>query len=52
MSFQISIASAADVARMAEWAADEGWTVVLSHERDHPIGRLVRDRDRYRYEGG
>jgi glyoxylase-like metal-dependent hydrolase (beta-lactamase superfamily II) len=31
-------------------AADEGWTVVLSHEKDHPIGRLVRDRDRYRYE--
>jgi glyoxylase-like metal-dependent hydrolase (beta-lactamase superfamily II) len=33
-------------------AADEGWTVVLSHEREHPIGRLVRDRDRYRYEAG
>ena len=32
-------------------AADEGWTIVLSHERVHPIGRLVRDRDRYRYEG-
>ena len=31
-------------------AADEGWIVVLSHERDHPIGRLVRDRDRFRYE--
>ncbi|HSK51973.1 MAG TPA: MBL fold metallo-hydrolase, partial [Clostridia bacterium] len=31
-------------------AADEGWIVVLSHEKDHPIGRLVRDRDRYRYE--
>jgi glyoxylase-like metal-dependent hydrolase (beta-lactamase superfamily II) len=31
-------------------AADEGWTVVLSHERMHPIGRLVRDRDRFRYE--
>ncbi len=31
-------------------AADEGWTVVLSHEREHPIGRLVRDRDRFRYE--
>ena len=23
---------------------------VLSHERDQPIGRLVRDRDRFRYE--
>jgi glyoxylase-like metal-dependent hydrolase (beta-lactamase superfamily II) len=31
-------------------AADEGWTIVLSHEREHPIGRLVRDRDRYRYD--
>jgi glyoxylase-like metal-dependent hydrolase (beta-lactamase superfamily II) len=33
-------------------AADEGWIVALSHEKDHPIGRLVRDRDRYRYEAG
>ena len=31
-------------------AAEEGWIVVLSHERDQPIGRLVRDRDRFRYE--
>ena len=31
-------------------AADEGWTVVLSHEKTHPIGRLVRDRDRFRYQ--
>jgi glyoxylase-like metal-dependent hydrolase (beta-lactamase superfamily II) len=31
-------------------AADEGWTVVLSHEARAPIGRLVRDRDRFRYE--
>jgi glyoxylase-like metal-dependent hydrolase (beta-lactamase superfamily II) len=31
-------------------AADEDWIVVLSHERDRPIGRLVRDRDRFRYE--
>jgi glyoxylase-like metal-dependent hydrolase (beta-lactamase superfamily II) len=41
------------VARKAELfaqAADEAWIVVLSHERDHPIGRLVRDRDRFRYE--
>lgn len=28
-------------------AADEGWTVVLSHETTRPIGRLVRDRDRF-----
>lgn len=31
-------------------AADEGWIVVLSHELQRPIGRLVRDRDRFRYE--
>ena len=30
-------------------AADEGWVVVLSHEPVTPIGRLVRDRDRFRY---
>jgi glyoxylase-like metal-dependent hydrolase (beta-lactamase superfamily II) len=31
-------------------AASEGWTIVLSHETAHPIGRLVRDRDRFRYD--
>jgi hypothetical protein len=31
-------------------AADEEWQVVLSHEPVTPIGRLVRDRDRFRYE--
>lgn len=31
-------------------AADEGWLVALSHECAQPIGRLVRDRDRFRYE--
>jgi hypothetical protein len=31
-------------------AADEGWTIVLSHEVNAPVGRLVRDRDRFRYE--
>ncbi len=31
-------------------AADEGWIVVLSHERRHPVGRLVRDRDRFAFE--
>jgi glyoxylase-like metal-dependent hydrolase (beta-lactamase superfamily II) len=31
-------------------AADENWIVVLSHEGTHPIGRLVRDRDRFQYE--
>lgn len=31
-------------------AADEGWLVVLSHERRHPVGHLARDRDRFRWE--
>jgi hypothetical protein len=30
-------------------AADEDWTIVLSHEVRQPVGRLVRDRDRYRW---
>jgi len=41
------------VARKAELfarAADEDWIVVLSHERARPVGRIVRDRDRFRYE--
>ena len=32
--------------------ADEEWTIVLSHERFHPVGRLVADRDRYRFAAG
>ena len=31
-------------------AAEEGWLVALSHEADDPVGRLVADRDRYRFE--
>ena len=31
-------------------AADEGWLIVLSHEAKSPVGRLVRDRDRFRFE--
>ncbi|MDP8905405.1 MAG: MBL fold metallo-hydrolase [Chloroflexota bacterium] len=31
-------------------AAEEGWTVVLSHEPRRPIGRFVAERDRYRFE--
>ncbi|MFI5227309.1 MAG: MBL fold metallo-hydrolase [Candidatus Limnocylindrales bacterium] len=31
-------------------AVDGGWLIALSHERDHPVGRLLRDRDRFRYE--
>jgi glyoxylase-like metal-dependent hydrolase (beta-lactamase superfamily II) len=30
-------------------AADEGWYVTLSHESKHPIGRVERDRDRFRF---
>lgn len=41
------------VARKAELfrqAAEERWTIVLSHEPRTPIGRLVPERDRYRFE--
>ena len=31
-------------------AADEDWLVALSHEPLKPLGRLRRDRDRFRYE--
>ena len=31
-------------------AAAEDWTIVLSHESVTPIGRLVPDRDRFRFE--
>jgi glyoxylase-like metal-dependent hydrolase (beta-lactamase superfamily II) len=41
------------VARKAELfaqAVEEDWIVVLSHEAHRPVGRLVVDRDRFRYE--
>ena len=31
-------------------AADEGWTVVASHEPGAAVGRLIPDRDRFRFE--
>lgn len=31
-------------------AAEEDWIIALSHEAVHPIGRLVRDGDRFRFE--
>jgi glyoxylase-like metal-dependent hydrolase (beta-lactamase superfamily II) len=31
-------------------AVEESWTVVLSHEAEVPVGRMVADRDRYRFE--
>ncbi len=36
-------------AELFRQAADERWTIVLSHEVEHPIGRLEPDRDRYRF---
>ena len=33
-------------------AAAEGWTIVLSHERLQPVGRLVADRDRFAFQPG
>jgi glyoxylase-like metal-dependent hydrolase (beta-lactamase superfamily II) len=30
-------------------AVDEDWVIVLSHEAEHPIGRIERDRDRFKY---
>jgi glyoxylase-like metal-dependent hydrolase (beta-lactamase superfamily II) len=31
-------------------AADDGWLIALSHERDHPVGTITRDRDRFAYQ--
>jgi glyoxylase-like metal-dependent hydrolase (beta-lactamase superfamily II) len=31
-------------------AADEGWLIALSHEHDHPVGTIRRDRDRFAYQ--
>ncbi len=37
-------------AELFRQAADEDWTVVLSHEPRRPVGRLLPDRDRFRFE--
>lgn len=37
-------------ARLFAQAADEGWTIVLSHEPRTPVGRLVRDRGRFTFQ--
>ena len=43
-----------DSVRAKEWlfsmAAAEEWIVVLSHEPKHPIGSILRDRNRFSYE--
>jgi glyoxylase-like metal-dependent hydrolase (beta-lactamase superfamily II) len=31
-------------------AAAEEWTIVLSHEPEHPVGRILRDRDRFSFQ--
>jgi glyoxylase-like metal-dependent hydrolase (beta-lactamase superfamily II) len=42
--------SVSQKAELFAQAADERWLIVLSHERERPIGRLERDRDRFRFE--
>jgi glyoxylase-like metal-dependent hydrolase (beta-lactamase superfamily II) len=37
-------------AELFRQAVDEDWLIVLSHERRTPVGRLVPDRDRFRFE--
>jgi glyoxylase-like metal-dependent hydrolase (beta-lactamase superfamily II) len=37
-------------AELFSQAVDEDWLIVLSHEARTPVGRLVRDRDRFRFE--
>jgi len=42
--------SVAGKAALFARAADEGWTIVLSHEARVPVGRLVPDRDRFAWQ--
>ena len=37
-------------ASLFKQAAEEGWTVVLSHEPRQPVGRFIADRDRFSFE--
>lgn len=41
--------SVAQKAELFARAVDEDWVIVLSHESEHPIGRIARERDRFRY---
>jgi len=36
--------------RLFAQAVEEDWLIVLSHEARHPVGRLVPDRDRFRFK--
>ena len=42
--------SVAQKATLFARATEERWTVVLSHERERTVGRLVPDRDRFAWE--
>jgi glyoxylase-like metal-dependent hydrolase (beta-lactamase superfamily II) len=44
------LTSVARKAALFRRAAAEGWLVVCSHEPTAPVGRLVAERDRYRFE--
>jgi glyoxylase-like metal-dependent hydrolase (beta-lactamase superfamily II) len=44
------LTSVAVKAELFRQAADEAWTIVLSHEPRKPVGRLVADRGRFRFE--
>ena len=44
------LASVEVKASLFRQAAEEGWTVVLSHEPRRPVGRLVADRAWFRFE--
>jgi len=44
------LTSVAVKAELFRQAAQERWTIVLSHEPRRPVGRLVTDRDRFRFE--
>lgn len=44
------LTSVARKAALFRRAAAEGWLVICSHEPTTPVGRLVAERDRYRFE--
>ncbi len=49
-SYHVGVGAEACAASLFARAADEGWLIGLSHEPLKPVGRLLRDRDRFRYE--